>query len=141
MAPEPPGPPAHEPGEAGKAVGSQQPVEGASLSRLHPVPTPQLEHPGRKQLLQPVEVIGAARPGPRVPEPLEQLLARRSRLAVGLGVADDGAAVLDVVVEGVVDVADVSERECDDGEPTDFAASPLFETIYAADGVSVWRLR
>ena len=31
--------------------------------------------------------------------------------------------------------------ECDDGEPTDFAASPLFETVYEADGVSVWRLR
>jgi hypothetical protein len=27
---------------------------------------------------------------------------------------------------------------CD--EPTDFAASPLFETVYDADGVSVWRL-
>jgi hypothetical protein len=31
--------------------------------------------------------------------------------------------------------------ECDDGEPTDFASSPLFETVYEADGVSVWRLR
>ena len=31
--------------------------------------------------------------------------------------------------------------ECDDGEPTDFAASPLFETVYDADGVQVWRLR
>ena len=31
--------------------------------------------------------------------------------------------------------------ECDDGEPTDFASSPLFETVYDADGVSVWRLR
>jgi hypothetical protein len=31
--------------------------------------------------------------------------------------------------------------ECDDGEPTDFAASPLFETVYDVDGVSVWRLR
>jgi hypothetical protein len=30
--------------------------------------------------------------------------------------------------------------ECDDGEPTDFASSPLFETVYDADGVSVWRL-
>jgi hypothetical protein len=30
--------------------------------------------------------------------------------------------------------------ECDDGEPTDFSASPLFETVYDADGVSVWRL-
>jgi hypothetical protein len=26
------------------------------------------------------------------------------------------------------------------GEPTDFASSPLFETVYAADGVTVWRL-
>ena len=26
------------------------------------------------------------------------------------------------------------------GEPTDFASSPLFETVYSADGVSVWRL-
>jgi hypothetical protein len=24
--------------------------------------------------------------------------------------------------------------------PTDFAASPMFETVYSADGVSVWRL-
>ena len=31
--------------------------------------------------------------------------------------------------------------DCDDGEPTDFASSPLFETVYDADGVSVWRLR
>lgn len=31
--------------------------------------------------------------------------------------------------------------DCDDGEPTDFASSPLFETIYDADGVQVWRLR
>jgi hypothetical protein len=30
--------------------------------------------------------------------------------------------------------------ECDDGEPTDFGASPLFETVYDADGVSVWRV-
>ncbi len=30
--------------------------------------------------------------------------------------------------------------ECDDGEPTDFGSSPLFETVYDADGVSVWRL-
>ncbi len=29
--------------------------------------------------------------------------------------------------------------ECDDGLPTDFGASPLFETVYALDGVSVWR--
>jgi hypothetical protein len=26
------------------------------------------------------------------------------------------------------------------GEPTDFASSPLFETVYSGDGVSVWRL-
>ena len=25
-----------------------------------------------------------------------------------------------------------------DAEPTDFAGSPLFETIYAAEGVAVW---
>ncbi len=31
--------------------------------------------------------------------------------------------------------------ECDDVERTDFGASPLFETVYDADGVSVWRLR
>jgi hypothetical protein len=31
--------------------------------------------------------------------------------------------------------------DCDDGEPTDFAASSLFETIYDTDGVSVWHLR
>jgi hypothetical protein len=30
--------------------------------------------------------------------------------------------------------------ECDDGEPTDFSSSPLFETVYDADGVSVWHL-
>jgi hypothetical protein len=30
---------------------------------------------------------------------------------------------------------------CDDSEPTDFTASPLFETVYDADGVQVWRLR
>jgi hypothetical protein len=30
---------------------------------------------------------------------------------------------------------------CDDGEPTDFASSPLFETVYDADGVAIWRLR
>jgi hypothetical protein len=30
--------------------------------------------------------------------------------------------------------------ECDDDEPTDFASSPLFETVYDLDGVSVWRL-
>jgi hypothetical protein len=29
---------------------------------------------------------------------------------------------------------------CDDELPTDFASSPLFETVYAQDGVSVWRL-
>jgi hypothetical protein len=27
---------------------------------------------------------------------------------------------------------------CD--EPTDFGSSPLFETVYEANGVSVWRL-
>jgi len=31
--------------------------------------------------------------------------------------------------------------ECDGGEPTDFLTSPLFETVYDADGVQVWRLR
>ena len=31
--------------------------------------------------------------------------------------------------------------ECDDGEPTDFASSDRFETVYDEDGVSVWRLR
>jgi hypothetical protein len=31
--------------------------------------------------------------------------------------------------------------DCADGEPTDFSASPLFETVYDADGVQVWRLR
>jgi hypothetical protein len=30
--------------------------------------------------------------------------------------------------------------ECDDGEPTDFEATPLFETMYSMDGVSIWRL-
>ncbi len=30
--------------------------------------------------------------------------------------------------------------ECDDGQPTDFSASPLFETQYEQDGVSVWHL-
>jgi len=30
---------------------------------------------------------------------------------------------------------------CDDDQPTDFAASPLFETVYDSDGVSVWHLR
>jgi hypothetical protein len=30
--------------------------------------------------------------------------------------------------------------ECDDDEPTDFGASPSFETVYDLDGVSVWRL-
>ena len=30
--------------------------------------------------------------------------------------------------------------ECDDGQPTDFGSSPLFETVYDADGVSVWHL-
>ena len=30
--------------------------------------------------------------------------------------------------------------ECGDSEPTDFAASPLFETVYDVDGVRVWRL-
>lgn len=30
--------------------------------------------------------------------------------------------------------------DCDDGEPTDFASSPLFETVYDVDGVRVWRL-
>ncbi|MBA2300052.1 MAG: hypothetical protein H0W22_04680, partial [Chloroflexi bacterium] len=29
--------------------------------------------------------------------------------------------------------------ECDDGEPTDFSGSRLFETVYDVDGVSVWR--
>jgi hypothetical protein len=31
--------------------------------------------------------------------------------------------------------------DCADGEPTDFSASPLFETVYDVDGVQVWRLR
>ncbi|HET7168863.1 MAG TPA: DUF2298 domain-containing protein [Candidatus Limnocylindrales bacterium] len=30
--------------------------------------------------------------------------------------------------------------DCPDGEPTDFASSGRFETVYAADGVSVWQL-
>jgi len=30
---------------------------------------------------------------------------------------------------------------CDDDQPTDFAASPLFATVYDSDGVSVWHLR
>ena len=30
--------------------------------------------------------------------------------------------------------------DCADGEPTDFRSSPAFETVYDADGVSVWRL-
>jgi hypothetical protein len=30
--------------------------------------------------------------------------------------------------------------ECEDGEATDFASSPSFETVYDAEGVSVWRL-
>ena len=32
------------------------------------------------------------------------------------------------------------QPDCADGEPTDFASSPLFETVYDADGVRVWRL-
>jgi len=56
--------------------------------------------------------------------------------------------------DGPVAAADVMHRygatfalssgglpDCDDGEPTDFASSPLFETVYDADGVQVWRLR
>ena len=31
--------------------------------------------------------------------------------------------------------------DCDDGEPTDFGASDRFETVYDADGVTIWRLR
>jgi hypothetical protein len=31
--------------------------------------------------------------------------------------------------------------DCDTDQPTDFAASDLFETVYSVDGVSVWRLR
>jgi hypothetical protein len=31
--------------------------------------------------------------------------------------------------------------DCDDGEPTDFMSSPLFETVYDVDGVQIWRLR
>jgi hypothetical protein len=31
---------------------------------------------------------------------------------------------------------------CGDGAaPTDFWSSPLFETVYDADGVAIWRLR
>jgi hypothetical protein len=30
---------------------------------------------------------------------------------------------------------------CEDAEPTDFSSSPLFETVYDAGGVQVWRLR
>ena len=30
---------------------------------------------------------------------------------------------------------------CGDLEPTDFSGSPLFETVYDADGVRIWRLR
>ena len=29
--------------------------------------------------------------------------------------------------------------QCDDGEPTDFASSSRFETVYDADGVTIWR--
>ena len=32
------------------------------------------------------------------------------------------------------------QLDCD-GEPTDFASSPLFETVYDTDGVQIWRLR
>ena len=31
--------------------------------------------------------------------------------------------------------------DCGEGGPTDFSASPRFETVYDADGVSVWQLR
>jgi len=31
--------------------------------------------------------------------------------------------------------------ECGDAGPTDFSASPRFETVYDVDGVSVWLLR
>lgn len=31
--------------------------------------------------------------------------------------------------------------DCADGESTDFGSSPLFETVYAVDGVEIWRLR
>ncbi|MFH1475303.1 MAG: hypothetical protein ABIG85_05530, partial [Chloroflexota bacterium] len=31
--------------------------------------------------------------------------------------------------------------DCAGGEPTDFGSSTLFETVYDADGVQVWRLR
>ncbi len=31
--------------------------------------------------------------------------------------------------------------DCGGGTPTDFAASPRFETVYDADGVRIWRLR
>ncbi len=31
--------------------------------------------------------------------------------------------------------------DCADGQPTDFASSDLFETVYDEDGVQVWRLR
>ncbi len=31
--------------------------------------------------------------------------------------------------------------DCTDGKPTDFSASPRFETVYALEGVEIWRLR
>ncbi|HYA00902.1 MAG TPA: DUF2298 domain-containing protein [Candidatus Binatia bacterium] len=31
--------------------------------------------------------------------------------------------------------------QCDGGKPTDFTDSPLFETVYQAGGVTIWRLR
>ena len=31
--------------------------------------------------------------------------------------------------------------ECGEAGPTDFSASDRFETVYDADGVTIWRLR
>jgi len=31
--------------------------------------------------------------------------------------------------------------DCGEGGPTEFSGSPRFETVYDADGVSVWHLR
>src|SRR3954470_9103170 len=116
--PEPANPPGQQPPEAGRAaVRSEQTAKRPAVGARHPIPAPHSKGLREEELLVPVVVIDGAGAMARISQALDQMLAHGPGPLIGRGMPDDGALVLDVVVQGVVDVVDLSACEGDDREP------------------------